>query len=278
MKLEFAAIRRKTEFSPNHELNDLLIINQTADYLRSFGAVINFYDEDGINEDTIKENLIFSMVQGPTGISQLLKLSQSKINPPLIINSPESVFACYRTNMLFMLPKGGIPIPKTLLVSTNIVMNGEISQFNSDRLWVKRGDVHAIRREDVISIQSNHEQLKNTLKDFRDRQIGKVVLQEHVTGDTVKFYAVRETDFFYWYYTDNKFTNTFNESKLKEIANASAEILGLYVYGGDAIIGSNGEIVIIDINDWPSFAPIRNVASEHIAKLLFSKAKEYVMR
>ncbi len=68
----------------------------------------------------------------------------------------------------------------------------------------------------------------------------------------------------------------FNEGKLHELAAASAEAMGLYVYGGDAIIGRDAGITIIDINDWPSFAPVREDASRHIAQIIHRKAQEYV--
>lgn len=273
MKLKFAGIRRKTEFSPNHEVNDLLIINCTAENLRKLGFTVALYDEDGINADTIDENVIFSMVQGPKGIQELFKISERH---SIIINSPQSVFSCYRSNMLDLLPQGGIPVPKSLLASTEIAINGQINAFTSEKLWIKRSDVHAVRKEDVISIPADKETISNTLKQFNDRDIKRVVLQEHITGDTVKFYAVRETEFFYWYYLENPFQVKFDENRLRDIATASAEILGLYVYGGDAIISPDGSITVIDINDWPSFAPIRDKASYYISKLLLKKGRDFV--
>ena len=56
----------------------------------------------------------------------------------------------------------------------------------------------------------------------------------------------------------------------------AAETLGLFVYGGDAIIGRDGSITIIDVNDWPSFAPVREEASRAIADLIFRKAQEHL--
>jgi D-alanine-D-alanine ligase-like ATP-grasp enzyme len=44
--------------------------------------------------------------------------------------------------------------------------------------------------------------------------------------------------------------------------------LGLEVYGGDAIVTPAGEIFLIDINAWPSFALYREEASLQIARLL----------
>jgi glutathione synthase/RimK-type ligase-like ATP-grasp enzyme len=67
----------------------------------------------------------------------------------------------------------------------------------------------------------------------------------------------------------------FEQATLRELARTSAEALGLHVFGGDAIIAPDGRVAIIDINDWPSFAPIRDGASQHIAQLLYRKAKEY---
>ncbi len=50
---------------------------------------------------------------------------------------------------------------------------------------------------------------------------------------------------------------------LRELAEASAEALGLFVYGGDVIVGKDGSI---DVSDWPSFSVVRDVAGEKIAR------------
>jgi glutathione synthase/RimK-type ligase-like ATP-grasp enzyme len=92
----------------------------------------------------------------------------------------------------------------------------------------------------------------------------------------VKFYALRESKFFYWYYLNGVTHTPFAQQHLYELAHASAEALGLFVFGGDAIIAPDGTVTIIDINDWPSFAPIRDAASQHIAQFLYRKAEEYV--
>ena len=91
----------------------------------------------------------------------------------------------------------------------------------------------------------------------------------------MKFYAVRESDLFHWYYLNGIYHTKFDEKRLRELASTSAEALNLFVYGGDAIVGRDGSITIIDINDWPSFAPVREQASKHIAQLIYRKAKEH---
>ncbi len=272
MKLHFAGIRRKTEFSPNHVVNDTLIINQTGEALVGLGAEVTMVDEGTITPDSVREKLIFSMVQGPIGTNTLLKIEQ---RGAYIINSPRAVMNCYRINMVRLLPDAGIPFPKSVVVSTDSGTSAKDAGLSGPKVWIKRGDVHAVHKEDVTLAKSEDEEL-NLLREFHQRDIREAILQENLDGDTVKFYAVRETDLFHWYYLNGVYHTAFDEPKLKEFAAASAEAMGLYVYGGDAIIGRDASITIIDINDWPSFAPVREQASRHIAQLIYRKAKEHV--
>ncbi len=272
MKLKFGGISRKTEFSPNHVVNDLLIINQTADALRALGAEVTMYDEGLITPDSVKERLIFSMAQGPLGSKTLMTIEE---RGAYIINSPHAVMNCYRINMVKILPAAGIPFPKSVIVGTDSDINPRQAGFQSEKVWIKRGDVHAVHKEDVTLANTDDEEL-NLLKEFRQRDIHQAILQEHLDGDTVKFYAVRETELFHWYYLNGVYHTKFDESKLRELASASAEVMNLFVYGGDAIIGRDASITIIDINDWPSFAPVREQASRHIAQLIYRKAQDHV--
>jgi len=269
--IKFAGIRRKAEFSPNHVVNDFLIINKTAEALQKLGAEVAMFDESIINEETIRERLIFSMAQGPIASEALKKIE--KKNHSLIINSPHGVTNCYRTNMIELLPQHGIPFPHSLIVDTDV--EADLEHFlQSPKIWVKRGDLHAVHKEDV-ALTYNHNECRTVLEEFHQRGIDKAVLQEHLEGDTVKFYALREENFFYWYYLNGIHHTPFSTDRLQELADASAEILHLYVYGGDAIIGVDRSITIIDINDWPSFAPVREEASLKIANLIFKKGVAY---
>jgi hypothetical protein len=269
--LKFAGIRRKTEFSPNHVVNDSLIIHRTADALEALGAFVRIYDEADIVTEPVKESLIFSMVQGPAGSAALI---QSVGDSALIINSPQSVMNCYRINMVRILPASNIPFPHSVVVDTRNGVDGLPPEFQSGKAWVKRGDVHAVHKEDVTLAYTDEEKL-TVLKEFHRRGIAQAVLQEHLIGDTVKFYALRESDFFYWYYLNGVYNTPFDERALSALALRAAEALQLFIFGGDAIIAPDGSITLIDINDWPSFAPIRDEASKHIAQLLYRKAQAY---
>jgi glutathione synthase/RimK-type ligase-like ATP-grasp enzyme len=272
MTLRFAGIRRKTEFSPNHVVNDSLIIQQAGEALTELGAVVTFYDEGTVTPDALTEKLIFSMAQGPTGSGTLMKIED---RGAMIINSPRAVMNCYRTNMVKLLPEAGVPFPKSVVVSTDTGINPRRAGFTSSRIWIKRGDVHAVHKEDVTLASTDDEEL-TLLKEFYSRDIRQAVLQEDLEGDTVKFYAVRESDLFHWYYLNGVNRTPFKVDRLREIASLAAATLGLFVYGGDAIISPEGDIAIIDINDWPSFAPVREEASREIAKLVHRKAQLYM--
>jgi glutathione synthase/RimK-type ligase-like ATP-grasp enzyme len=272
MNLKFVGVRRKTEFSPNHIENDLQIINRTAENLMGLGAQIEIIDEADLSSASLDGSLIFSMAQGPAGTKALNRYAQD--HRAFIINSPESVANCYRVNMVKLLPQAGIAFPRSVIIKTDSSSCFDYDEIINGKIWVKRGDVHAVHREDV-ALAYNRNEATMILREFHQRGIATAILQENVDGDTVKFYAVRESSFFHWYYLNGICHAPFDEKELRCLALRSAEILGLYVYGGDAIIGKDGSIIIIDINDWPSFAPVRDKASEEIARLVYHKGEEF---
>src|SRR6266699_2150092 len=100
------------------------------------------------------------------------------------------------------------------------------------KVWIKRGDVHAERPEDVVA--TTLDALPEALRAFTGRGIPWVALQEPVPGPVVKFYGVTDGRFFNW-------------------------------YGADAAFPEPDRPVLIDINDWPSFAPFREPAARAIA-------------
>jgi len=272
MNLKMAGISRQAEYSPNHVENDSLILRATAEVLKEFDVDVVFYGEGEVLNSNFKEDLIFSMAQGPDAIERLIEIEKKGA---FIINSPKAVKNCYRINMVRLLPDNGIPFPKSIQVEINSDLDINLNGFDPHKFWIKRGDVHAVHREDVTLVYSKEEN-KSVMKEFYRRGIKTVILQEHLEGDVIKFYAVRDSGFFNWYYLNGRFHTKFDLNKLIELASSSADILGLDVYGGDAIVAPDGSISIIDMNDWPSFAPVRDEAKKHIANLIYKMAVKYV--
>jgi len=270
--IKLAGIKRSSEFSPNHIETDSLILMKTAEVLTDLGGEVTLYNEEDIGNVNLKEELVFSMAQGERANKELLKFENDGTKQ--IINPPSSVMNCYRTGMTKLLPESGIPFPKSVHVKTNSPDTIHFDNFEMRKIWIKRGDVHAVHREDVTLVYSESEKI-GMLREFEKRGITDAILQTHLDGDVVKFYAVRDSNLFHWYYLNGINHTIFDVDNLNRLAQSSAEVLGLFIYGGDAVIAEDGSIKIIDINDWPSFAPIKNEAAKQIAKLIFNKARNY---
>ena len=140
-------------------------------------------------------------------------------------------------------------------------------------------DDHTLRGPGVADMKGGLVVMFAALREFALRGIGQVALQRHQEGTEVKFYAVSGRRFFHWLYASSggpddglpappRTTSRaveFDTGALQQIAEEAAATLGLEVFGGDAIVGPTGEITLIDLNDWPSFAPCRERASSAIA-------------
>src|SRR5439155_1124384 len=89
---------------------------------------------------------------------------------------------------------------------------------------------------------------------------GGAPVPQHVPGPVVKFYGVTDGRFFNWYGSEAGFAGerpAVDENRLQALALEAAAILGLEVFGGDVAFPEPDRPVLIDINDWPSFAPFR---------------------
>ena len=265
--ITIAGIKRHSLYSPNHISNDALIFKKTVKKLNESDIMVNVYEEADLDTTEIKESFIFSMAQGIEGTKKLSELEETG---KTIINSPKGSINSYRYNMVEILPQKGIPFPKSYVVSIDEKDKIKFGDFNTRKIWIKRGDVHAVHREDVTLVYSEDER-ENIFSEFEKRGIKQVVLQQHLDGDVIKFYSVTGSPLFHWYYLNGNNHTPFSEKELNDLAVKSAKELGLDIYGGDAVISADGSISIIDMNDWPSFAPIREEAGNQIANLLSQK-------
>ena len=62
-------------------------------------------------------------------------------------------------------------------------------------------------------------------------------------------------------------------SAWRELAERAAAALGLAIYGGDLVVAEE-RVVLVDVNDWPSFSRCRAEAAVAIAEHLFSRLNE----
>lgn len=189
----------------------------------------------------------------------------------LVINSGYGIENCTRERMTRILIGNGIPYPESLMVNTDESVIDALEKAGIEQCWIKRGDFHAMHKEDVSFVRHPQE-AQEVLQEYFLRGIKRAVINRHLEGDLLKFYGVAGTDFFYWFYPfeagHSKYGYeaingaarglTFDEAHLRDICARAAKELDVRIYGGDCIVDEDGTIRIIDFNDWPS---LRHVAT-----------------
>lgn len=283
-EITIAGIMRAGAYSPNHIGNDAAIFNAAADHLRKRGCIVNIYSEEQFIADEVTEPVIVNMCREMKSIHKLQELEQKGA---LVINSGFGIENCTRERMTRILVGSNIPYPESLIVNTDEGVTAALKKAGFTQCWIKRGDFHAMHKEDVSYVR-HPEEAQEVLQEYFLRGIKRAVINRHLMGDLIKFYGVQGTPFFFWFYPfdlgHSKYGHEaingksqgleFDKEKLRAICQNASEVLDVKVYGGDCIISPEGDIRIIDFNDWPSFAPCRQEAAPHIAKCILNEIKK----
>ena len=281
---EIAGIMRAGAYSPNHIGNDAAIFNAVAEQLRKRGCIVTVYSEEQFNSSLVKERIILNMCREQQSIKRLQEMEDDGC---IVINSGYGIENCTRERMTRILMGHGIPYPDSIIVNTNEAVIGELKNAGINNCWIKRGDFHAMHKEDVSYVR-HAEEVQEVLQEYFFRGIKRAVINKHLVGDLIKFYGMYGSPFFFWFYPfDDGHSKygleaingkskgiDFDIEYLKSICNQAAEALDVKIYGGDCIVSPEGDIRIIDFNDWPSFAPCRNEAAPFIAKCVLNTIKE----
>lgn len=283
-EIQIAGVMRAGAYSPNHVGNDAAIFNAAADQLRKRGYTVNVYSEEQFRDLDVREPVIMNMCREQESITKLQGLEDAG---KVVINSGYGIRDCTRERMTRILLGNDIPYPESLIVNTNESVRDDLAKAGFSSCWIKRGDFHAMHKEDV-SYCRHPEEAQEVLQEYFYRGITRAVINRHLEGDLVKFYGVAGTPFFYWFYPfdegHSKYGHEaingksqglkFSLDELKDICARASEALEVKIYGGDCIIDADGSMRIIDFNDWPSFAPCRKEAAPHIARCVINTIEE----
>ncbi|MCR4765271.1 MAG: hypothetical protein K5856_03745 [Bacteroidaceae bacterium] len=298
-----AGISRAPIYSPNSVDKDGAIFLAVLQCLEGMGHQVKVYQESDLLTDEVQEKYIFNMVRTPEAVAKLQSLETMGV---VSVNSGFGIANCSRAIMTTLLLNKGVASPKSQIIDfetgktiflpnktidgkplSPLVTPTDHPSTVSAPCWVKRADGYTTQVNDVLFV-AQASQLPSTLEDFRSRGIKRVVVSEHLQGDLIKFYGVVGTSFFHWFYPSvshhSKFGYetingsptgiSFEVTRLQTLCSQAASALGVDVYGGDAIVASDGSMRIIDFNDWPSFAPCRDEASQAIAQIIIHKIQE----
>lgn len=284
-EIRIAAVKRAGAFSPNHIGNDTAILNLVADQLRKRGCEVRVYSEEELVEGAVLERIVINMCREHRSLE---KLQQMEEEGRLVINSGYGIENCTRERMTRILVGSHIPYPESLIVNTDEAVRDRLVKSGYSRCWIKRGDFHTMHKEDVSFVR-HAEEAQEVLQEYFLRGIRRAVVSKHLEGDLIKFYGIIGSPFFYWFYpfeedyskygaekiNGHVHNLPFAENRLKTLCKEAAGALGVKIYGGDCIVSENGDIRIIDLNDWPSFAPCRAEAAPYIAKAIMAEIKKY---
>lgn len=269
-----ATIARDTADSPNMQANDAAILEQIAVELRtagaeaiSMGSTVQQRDVDIIcHMSRYKETLEF--------------LLEAERQGTTVINSPGAVHNCSRSSFMQILEKAAIPQPPF----KQITKEKELNELPYPA-WIKHSEGWSRHKDDVCFADTPQDAVR-AFRAMQERGIDSCIHCGHIPGDIIKFYGVGRRYFHYCYPDPEKSKfgleringktehHPFDSERLKEFVFSAAEAIGLDIYGGDCIVNSNGEIFIIDFNDFPSFSAVRNEAAKEIATYILNYKKE----
>ena len=277
--MKILALTRDPQFSPNSVEKDRAILMAVVDRLRALGHHVDVgagpvpARDAGPMPSPCSYDVILSMGRLPQTLAWLKTLQEQGVR---VINTPQAVELCSRRSALVRMMQE-YDIPMAPCRSGHLCSVEE----NEGPYWLKRGDACAQSQGDIVFCPDDAA-LYAAIAHFKARAITDYVVSEHVDGDLLKFYGVADTGFFRCFYpTDDgqsKFGDeqhngtahhySFDQAELQRQAERLAAIIGIEVYGGDAIIRSDGSFCIIDFNDWPSFSRCREEAAKAITLLI----------
>jgi hypothetical protein len=260
-------IHREQAHSPGRESDDAEILRLTGKHLEAKGYQVDLKDPEDLSGCTgPRPRYAFLMCEREPVLAEL---ATWQAQGAVLVNSPAAVLATYRDRMIAQFQEAGVPFIDSRLVDTA----GGRPDVSSWPVWVKRADVHNTREGDVV-MAGGARALESALAGLHERGIHRAVLQPHVPGDLIKFYGIGPAPasgggprWFRWFYHKDQAIagHPFEPSRLGRLARRAAAALGLEIYGGDAIATAAGDLVLLDLNAWPSFALYRDEAAPAIA-------------
>ncbi len=275
-----AFIGRAARFSPNSVGKDRAILEAVRQQLLEWGyectEIVPEEQLDALWPDAFSDSPVESfdgfVSMGRYQDTLNLLGTQERQHTP-VVNGTASVMLCnHRTLLMQVLEDAGVAVPPMI---------------GHDGYWVKRG-YGCAEGPDDIQYCADWDAACVKRDEMFDRGEVDVEVRAHVEGDVVKFYAVRGTDFFRYYYPsddgDMKFADQqrqpaahhypFDVAALQAMARQAAELIDLDIYGGDCIVRPDGQPVLVDLNDWPSFSRCREEAAQAIAQRIVERMNE----
>lgn len=270
---------RERTHSPGRESDDTEILRLTGKMLEARGLDVSVKSHEELldSRDAPPPSLFVMCEQLPS----LRWLQAAEAAGARVVNRPLAILNTYRERALLRWEAAGITFPPSRVVPTSRSAPEDLGlRGSSYPVWAKRADVHYVEAGDVTRA-STAEAVEAALAGLAGRGISHAVLQSHIDGDLLKFYGIGaiprpgdtgspSTPWFRYFHPreDEVRGHPFDARALADHARRAAAALGLEIFGGDAIVTPRGQVLLIDLNAWPSFALYRDEAAVEIAAYL----------
>lgn len=273
-------IYREVQNSPNRESDDALVLKAVMEQLSILKTKTTLITPEEFDHiDASGYDLIVPMCETYPRLMRLKKIEAE--TGVVMVNPSDSVLGCYRTRMLESFSETpGLSYPPTQVRRTTAEANRRPPDFEAEGgYWIKRGDVHNTCTFDVVFAR-DWKEAETIRREFESREIKDMAVQRHIDGDLIKFYGVGPGQWFTWFYHDPSTARRlpFEIEDLAAQAELAAKAVSVEVFGGDAIITPEGNIFVIDINSWPSFARVRAEAAVQISRRLRLRLRQTAAR
>lgn len=275
--MRYLGVSRAELYSPGRVSGDTAVFRAVAAELERHGNEVVCMTEQDLVCNGIPADVdgIFQMARSREALSVL-----DGAHIP-VTNTVQAVRNCGRAAQTHLLQRTGL-IPESIICSTVGVPAG----WQCYPCWIKRADSHAVEQEDVQYVE-NAAQCAVAMRGLAGRGLNECVLQAHVKGWLVKFYGVSGMGLADCYaaspadgkfglerYNDQPDCASVDVQTLNVVAERISEILGVDIYGGDAVVGADGTITVVDFNDWPSFRSCTVGAAQKIATLIMKRTDD----
>jgi hypothetical protein len=267
MKNLICGIYREKAMSPGKVEADAAILDEVLAGLAGADWDVSRLSADDLPQEPPAAAGLLHMAQGPQALDILERWEEQGAR---LINSPRAVRRCYRRYLFPLLAGKGVAYPPTRLYTVSEAEAAWPADFPGPG-WLKRAEVHAETPGDVRRVWTLAE-AREMLADFRGRGIDSLIWQEHVPGREIKFYGVGPGLFFRAFADDSPepLDAALFSASVQRLAEHAARMAGVAIFGGDAIVTPEGQPVLIDLNDWPSFSRCREDAAQEIVRYVQS--------
>ena len=180
--MNLIAVRRDDRFSPNSVEKDRLILEAACIMLCSSyeqqgePAAYRWVDEAELTAAD-EADIYLSMARLPETLNILEGFERQGRR---VVNGVQGVRNCQRSKLEQLMRANHVAMPAEIFVDANDLQHG---------VWLKRGDVAAQSKEDVVFCKDG-ETLRKAISAFESRGICDYVVSRHVEGDVVKFYTI----------------------------------------------------------------------------------------